>query len=82
MKQINVKNARAAELLDRAAQLTERGKTETLTDALELYLKSLEADKRADAAIRLARERLHPLIEPESLGRAPSKAEQEALLEL
>ena len=38
--------------------------------------------ERRDEGIRLARERLHPLIEPESLGRAPSKAEQEALLEL
>ena len=81
MKQINIKNDVAAELLERAAQMTEQGKTETVIRALELYLRSLEADRRAEAAIRLVEERLHPLIEPERLGQAPSKAEQEALLE-
>ena len=79
MKQINIKNDVAAELLERAVKLTRQGKTETVTRALELYLKSLEADARADAAIRLVEERLHPLIESD-LGEAPSKAEQEALL--
>ena len=82
MKQINIKNDVAAELLERAAQMTEQGKTETVIRALELYLRSLEADRRAEAAIRLVEGRLHPSIEPERLGQAPSKAEQETLLEL
>ena len=79
MKQINIKNDAAAELLEQAVKVTKQGKTETVTRALALYLKSLEADKRADDAIRFA-EQLHTLIEPEALGRAPSKAEQEDLL--
>ena len=77
--QINIKNDAAAALLERAVKMTKQSKTETVTRALELYLKSLEADQRAAAAIRLVEERLHPLIEPERLGKAPSKAEQEAM---
>jgi hypothetical protein len=80
MKQINIKNDRAAELLDEVMKATGQGKTQAIISALGLYLKSLGASKRAEAAVKLARERLHPAIDPEHLGRAPSKEEQEELL--
>ncbi len=80
MRQINIKNSVAADLLDRVTAATGEGKTEAITHALELYLKSIDASKRAEAAITLVRELLHPTIEPEHLGRAPSKREQEELL--
>ncbi len=80
MRQINIKNSAAADLLDRVVAATGQGKTDAVIHALELYLKSLDASKRAEAAIALVRERLHPTIEPEHLGKAPSKSEQEELL--
>jgi antitoxin VapB len=80
VRQINIKNDTAAELLDDVLKVTGQGKTEAVITALELYLKSLEASKRAEAAIALVNQRLHPAIDPEYLGRAPSKAEQEELL--
>lgn len=80
MRQINIKNDTAAELLDDVLKVTGQGKTEAVITALELYLKSLEASKRAEAAIALVNQRLHPVIDPEYLGGAPSKAEQEELL--
>lgn len=60
--------------------ITDESKTDAVTRALALYLKSLEASKRADAAIAYVRERIHPNLEPGQLGRAPSKKEQEELL--
>ena len=80
MRQVNIKNDHAAELLDRVAETTGQGKTEAVISALELYLKSLDASRRAEAAITLVRERLHPAIDSEHLGKAPSKQEQEELL--
>ena len=80
MKQVNIKNDYFAELLDKAMAMTGKGKTEIAIKALEWYIKSLEADKRAEAAIRLIKERIHPYISPEYQGRAPSKEEQEELL--
>ena len=80
MKQINIKNSVAADLLDEVMAATGQGKTDAVICALELYLKSLDASKRAEAATVLVRERLHPMIELEHLGRAPSKREQEELL--
>ncbi len=80
MGQINIKNAVAAALLDDVVKVTGQEKTEAVISALELYLKSLAASKRAESAIAIARERLHPTILPEHLGRAPSKEEQERLL--
>lgn len=81
MKQINVKNDRAARLLEEVIAVTGEGKTEAVIRALELYKKSLGASRRAEAAIRFARERIHPTIPAEQLGRAPSKREREELLE-
>ncbi len=80
MRQINIKNDAAAKLLDDVMKATGQDKTEAVISALELYLKSLSASKRAEAAIALARDRLHPAIDPKHLGRAPSKKEQEDLL--
>ena len=80
MRQLNIKSDEALGLLEQAMTITKQGKTETVISALELYLKSLDADRRAEAAIRLVEERLHPLIPAEQRGTAPSKAEQEALL--
>ncbi len=80
MKQISIKNERAADLLERVVLVTNESKTDAVTHALELYLKSLEASKRADAAIAFVREKIHPNLEPGQLGRAPSKKEQEELL--
>lgn len=80
MRQINIKNAAAADLLDRVVATTGQGKTDAVIQALELYLKSLEASKRAEAAIALVREQLHPAIGPEHLGKTPGKGEQEELL--
>ena len=80
MRQINIKNDAAADLLDRVVAATGQGKTDAVIHALELYLKSLDASRRAEAAIALVRERLHPTIDPESLGKAPGKREQEELL--
>ena len=79
MKQINVKNEYAAELLDKVVIQTGQGKTEAVTTALELYLQSLTAKKRAEAAIELAK-RIHELLPEAVLGQAPSKEEQEKLL--
>lgn len=70
MRQINIKNDTAAELLDRAVEATGQGKTEAVISALEVYLKSLEASNRAEAATKLVRERLHPAIDPEGERRA------------
>lgn len=80
MKQISIKNERAADLLERVIHITDESKTDAVTRALALYLKSLEASKRADAAIAYVKERIHPNLEPGQLGRAPSKKEQEELL--
>lgn len=80
MRQINIKNETATDLLDDVVRATGQGKTEAVIHALELYLKSLDASKRAEAAIQLARERLHPTIDPKHLGKTPSKREQEELL--
>ncbi|MDQ3458842.1 MAG: type II toxin-antitoxin system VapB family antitoxin [Deinococcota bacterium] len=80
MRQINIKNDRAAKLLDDIVKATGQGKTEAVISALGLYLKSLGASKRAEVATELARERLHPTIDPKALGRVPSKKEQEELL--
>jgi hypothetical protein len=80
--QINIKNEAAAKLLDEVIKVTGQGKTEAVVNALELYLRSLDANKRAEAAIRLVREDLHPIFEPSHLGKAPSKREQEELLGL
>lgn len=80
MKRISIKNEHAAELLEQVVRITEESKTEAVTHALTLYLKSLEASKRADAAIAFVREKIHPNLEPGQLGRAPSKKEQEELL--
>lgn len=80
MGQINIKNDTAALLLDRVVEVTGQGKTEAIISALELYLKSLDATRRAEAAIALVRSRIHPAIEPGRLGKAPSKQEQEDLL--
>lgn len=80
MKQISIKNERAAELLDRAIRETGESKTAAVTHALELYLKSVAASKRADAAIAFVREKIHPQLEPSQFGRVPSKEEQEELL--
>lgn len=81
MKQINIKNDAAVRLLEEVVAATGEGKTEAVVHALELYKKSLEASARADAAIRFARERIHPTIPAEQLGEAPSKREREELLE-
>ena len=80
MLQINIKSEQAVKLLEQAVQVTGQGKTQTVIQALEYYLKSLEANKRAEAAIKLVEEQLHPLIPAEQRGSAPSKEEQEALL--
>ena len=80
MKQISIKNERAADLLERVIHITDESKTDAVTRALALYLKSLEASKRADAAIAYVREKIHPKIETSHLGRVPSKEEQEELL--
>jgi len=80
MRQINIKNEHAAELLDQAMMMTGKGKTEIAIEALEWYIKSLEADKSAEAAIRLIKEKIHPYILPEYRGKSPSKEEQEELL--
>lgn len=80
MKQISIKNEKAVSLLEQVVQETHESKTDAVTHALELYLKSLSANKRADAAIAFVRDKLHPQLKPGQLGRAPSKAEQEELL--
>jgi len=80
MKQISIKNDRAADLLERAVRETGESKTAAVTHALELYLKNLEASKRADAAIAFVREKIHPQLEPSQFGHVPSKEEQEDLL--
>lgn len=80
MRQINIKNDTVAALLDEVTQRTGQGKTEAMMSALKLYQKSLEASKRADAAIELVRESIHPAFDLDVLGKAPSKQEQEELL--
>ena len=75
-----IESDRAAELFKRGICETGESKTAVVTRALELYLKSLSANKRADAAIAFVRDKIHPLIEPSQLGRVPSKEEQEEML--
>lgn len=82
MKQISIKNERAADLLEQVVRETHESKTDAVTRALELYLKSLTASRRADAAIAFVSEKIHPKIEPSQLGRVPSKEEQEEMLEM
>ena len=79
MKRISIKNKRAAELLEQIVDITKESKTDAVTHALTVYLK-LEASKRADAATKFVREKIHPNLEPGQLGHAPSKKEQEELL--
>ena len=55
MKQISIKNERAVDLLEQVVLETRESKTDAVTHALELYLKSLSASKRADAAIAYVR---------------------------
>ncbi len=80
MRQINIKNTAAADLLDQVVAATGQRRTDAVIRALELYLKSLDASKGAEAAIALVCEQLHPAIAPEHLGKMPSRSEQQELL--
>ena len=75
MKKIGVKAERALELLGEITVLTGETPAEVLTHASELYLKSLEAFKRADAAVAYVRNKIHPQLEPGQLGCVPTKEE-------
>ena len=80
MKQISIKNEKAVSLLEQVVQETHESKTDAVTHALELYLRSVSANRRAEAAIAYVRDHIHPKIDPAYLGRAPSKEEQEEML--
>lgn len=69
-----------AELLEQIVRETGKSQDDIVTDALELYLKNLSANKRADAAIAFVRDKIHPQINPSQLGRVPNKEEQEEML--
>lgn len=80
MRQLNIKNDRAASLLEQITQLTGEGKTEAVIHALELYRAALLADRETEAVIDSIRGAVHPHVLPEYRGRAPSKSELEEAL--
>ncbi len=69
-----------AELLEQIVRETGKSQDDVVADALELYLKSLSANRRAEAAIAYVRDHIHPKVDPAYLGRAPTKEEQEEML--
>ncbi len=82
MRQFSIKNKNASDLLDRITASTGQGKTEAVINALELYERKLRGQSEAEAQIEWIRNNIHPLVRPEFLGMAPSKAEIEEELEL
>lgn len=82
MRQFSIKNEHAVDLLERITRLTGEGKTEAVVQALELYQAELLGTAGADRVIASIRAEVHPFVAPERQGRAPSKAEIEAELEL
>lgn len=79
-KQLNIKNEYAVGLLNEIMLTTDLSKTDVVIKSLELYQKSLDANKRAADAIKFVEENIHPYINPQYLGKPPSKKEQEELL--
>ena len=71
---------RTAEMLEQIVRETGKSQDDIITDALELHLRSLSANRRAEAAIAYVRDYIHPKIDPAYLGRAPTKEEQEEML--
>lgn len=82
MKQVNIKNDDVASMLDRIVARTGEGKTEAIRSALELYERQILGRSDIAAQIEWIRENVHSLVEPEHLGRQPSKAEVERELKL
>lgn len=82
MRQINIKNKTASDLLDRITGSTGQGETEAIISALELYDRQLRGQSEVEAQIDWIRNNVHPAVKPEFLGKAPSKAEIEEELEL
>lgn len=80
MRQLSIKNDRAASLLEQITRLTGEGKTEAVIHALELYRAALLADREAEAVIASIRGTVHPHVLPEYRGRALSKSELEEAL--
>lgn len=82
MRQISIKNDHAVELLERITRLTGEGKTEAVVRALELYQAELLGTAGAERVIASIRTAVHPYVSPQHTGRAPTKAEIEADLEM
>jgi hypothetical protein len=80
MRQISIKNDRAAGLLEQITRLTGQGKTEAIIQALELYQAKLLADRETKAVIASIKGNVHPHVMAEYKGKAPSKTEIEAEL--
>jgi hypothetical protein len=80
MRQISIKNDRAAGLLEQITRLTGQGKTEAVIQALELYRAKVLADRETQAVIASIKKNVHAHVIPENKGKAPSKTEIEAEL--
>ena len=62
--------------------MTGEGKTEAVVHALELYQAQLLGTAGAERVIASIRTSVHPYVAPERKGRAPTKEEIEAELEM
>jgi len=82
MRQFSIKNEHAVELLERITRLTGEGKTEAVVQALELYQAQLLGAAGAERVIASIRTAVHPYLSAEHRGRAPTKEEIEAELEM
>lgn len=82
MKQFSIKNDEAADLLERITARTGEGKTEAIKRALALYERKLLGESDVIAQIEWIKDHVHPFVDPQFLGRAPSKSQIESELEL